>query len=211
MGLLLAASLLSCATPPSSAPHPQGSSGAPESAAPETDQPESGVPDTRRTVPGSVPEIGPPLEPAGSRSMDAVLDTAAVEREVRAFLEASARAWNRDDLDAFVATYTDAPDLTFVGGAEVVRDREQLLENYASSWFSGASEPPDLRFSDVEVRPLSDRHALAFGRWTLYLAGFEVQTLIGTGWFTLVLERDAQGWVIVHDHSSSLDDPGSDP
>lgn len=185
MGLLLiAGSALSCAT------------NAPPSA--------EGTPETYRTDPAPVPEIGPAIEPGIPDP--AAFDSAAVDREVREFLDESARAWNRDDLDAFVATYTDSAGLTFVGGAEVVRDREQLRQNYSSSWFSGASEPPDLRFSDVEVRPLSARHALAFGRWTLYLPGFEVQTRVGTGWFTLLLERTASGWVIVHDHSSSLDE-----
>lgn len=131
----------------------------------------------------------------------AAVDTAAVRGEVTAFLQASARDWNRDDLDAFIATYTEG-ELAFVGGESVVRSREQVRANYERSYFGGDTEPPDLRFTDLEVRPLGTTHALAFGRWTLYLPGFEEQQVTGTGWFSLVLERHEGSWRIVHDHSS---------
>jgi uncharacterized protein (TIGR02246 family) len=129
------------------------------------------------------------------------VDSAVVAAEVTALLEGSARDWNRDDLDAFMATYADDV-LTFVGGEAVVRDRAQVRANYERSYFDGSSEPPDLRFSEIEVRPLGATHAVAFGRWTLYTPGFEEQPVTGSGWFSLVLERRGDTWRIVHDHSS---------
>lgn len=137
----------------------------------------------------------------GPASRASVVDTATVVADVTAFLRASAGDWNRDDLDAFMATYADEV-ITFVGGEEVVRSKDEIRANYERSYFGTDGEPPDLRFSAIEVRPLGDTHALAFGRWTLYTPGFEEQPVQGSGWFSLVLERRADGWRIVHDHSS---------
>jgi uncharacterized protein (TIGR02246 family) len=135
------------------------------------------------------------------RGAETAQDSAGVAREIVSLLRASARDWNRDDLDAFMSTYADDV-LTFVGGETVVRSKAAIRGNYERSYFGGATEPPDLDFSDIEVRPLGDTHALAFGRWTLYTPGFEEQPVTGSGWFSLVLERRGDGWRIVHDHSS---------
>ena len=132
----------------------------------------------------------------------ASVDSVAVAAEVTAMLTESSRAWNRDDLDAFIADYATDRPLSFVGGETVVRSVETLRTNYERSWFGGVTVPPDLDFSEVEVRPLGASHALAFGRWTLYTPGFEEQPVVGSGWFSLVLERIDGRWKIIHDHSS---------
>lgn len=174
---------------------------------PESSRPDTSLPDTRRTQPAPVPDAGQ-LTPTVHASA-AHVDSAAVARQVTDLLTESARAWNRDDLDAFLDSYVVGPSLTFVGGADVVRDRAALRQSYEDSYFSGGLEPPDLRFRDIEVRPLGEAHALAFGRWLLYSPGFEVQTIVGEGWFTLVLQRIDGQWRITHDHSSSL--PSAEP
>jgi ketosteroid isomerase-like protein len=56
-----------------------------------------------------------------------------------------------------------------------------------------------LRFEEVAARPLGDRYALLTARFILFRAG---QTT-ASGPFTLVFERRADGWKILHDHTSS--------
>jgi len=57
-----------------------------------------------------------------------------------------------------------------------------------------------LTYSEIEVRPLGEGYALVLGRFALK------RTQAGggdaAGRFTLVFRRTAQGWKIIHDHSS---------
>ena len=55
-----------------------------------------------------------------------------------------------------------------------------------------------MRFDQLDVRALGDDHALMTGRFTLAGGGKPEQT----GRFSLVWLRSAQGWKILHDHSS---------
>lgn len=129
------------------------------------------------------------------------VDSARVAEEVTEMLEASTRSWNAGDLDGFVDDYLDSPEMTYVGGSGVVRGRAALRERYRASYWAEGEERDSLRFEELEVRPLGERHALALGRYVLYRSPSDSTT--ATGRFTLVLRRQDDGtWTIVHDHSS---------
>lgn len=135
------------------------------------------------------------------------MDSARVADEITAMLRASARSWNAGDLDAFVDDYLDSPEMTFVGGSDVVRGREEVRARYEASYWAPGVERDSLRFEELEIRPLGDRHALALGRYVLYRPPADSTT--ATGRFSLVLRRMGDGndgddreWKIVHDHSS---------
>ena len=56
---------------------------------------------------------------------------------------------------------------------------------------------------ELEIEPLSGRHAEVFGRYRLERgAGYGD----ATGYFTLLAERAPEGWRIVHDHTSAADE-----
>ena len=55
-----------------------------------------------------------------------------------------------------------------------------------------------LRFEQLNVRPLGRDRALMTGRFFLYGGGGEERG----GWYTLVWERIDGRWRIIHDHSS---------
>lgn len=114
-------------------------------------------------------------------------------------LEDSAEAWNRGDLDGFLEPYLDSPEMTYVGGSGIVRGKEELREVYRRAYWTDEGPAQSLRFTDLEVRMLGSEHALVLGGYRLYEAsGAEA----GSGPFTLVLRRTAEGWRVVHDHSS---------
>jgi len=119
-------------------------------------------------------------------------------REITEMMEASAQAWNRRDLDAFLTTYLDSPEITYVDTRGVIRGRAGIREMYASGWFAPGRDPGQLTFRDIEARVLGDGHALATGRFEVRIPGRDP----ATGIFTLVLRRTPEGWRIVHDHSS---------
>jgi ketosteroid isomerase-like protein len=103
--------------------------------------------------------------------------------------------WNRGDLDGFIAPYDGAS--TFMTPAGPIGKRA-MRERYAARYFTGGVPDQQLRFEQLTVRPLGGDHALMTGRFVLSGGGKPEQT----GWFTLVWMRTAQGWRIVHDHSS---------
>lgn len=118
---------------------------------------------------------------------------------VVATLEASADAWNAGDLGGFLAPYRDLPTTTFVGGAGLLRGREAIRASYLRSYWKNGAPEGTLRFRDIEVRPLGADYALAVGRYAVEERRTGKQN---TGLFSLVLARTAEGWKIIHDHSS---------
>jgi uncharacterized protein (TIGR02246 family) len=117
----------------------------------------------------------------------------------RAVLDAQVEAWNRGDLEAFMAGYWRSPDLVFCSGATVTKGWDETLARYRKRYQSEGREMGRLRFDDVEVLPLGDDAALARGAFHLVMGdGKEPH-----GIFTLLLRRLDGSWRIVHDHTSA--------
>lgn len=122
-----------------------------------------------------------------------------VSAAVRGVLDAQVEAWNRKDLEGFMAGYWRSPDLVFCSGATVIRGWDATLARYRKRYQSEGHEMGRLRFDAVEVVPLGEDAALARGAWRLATSdGKEPH-----GLFTLILRRVGGGWRIVHDHTSS--------
>ncbi len=110
----------------------------------------------------------------------------------------SAEDWNRGDIEAFVQSYEQTPETTFVG-ATVTHGAEDILARYRRG-YPDRARMGKLTFSELQARPLSATLAIVTGRFTLERtveAGGK-----STGLFTLVLRRGAAGWRIIHDHTS---------
>jgi SAM-dependent methyltransferase len=110
----------------------------------------------------------------------------------------SAEDWNRGDIEAFVQSYEQTPETTFVG-ATVSHGAENILARYRKG-YPDRARMGKLTFTEMQARTLSATLAIVTGRYTL-----ERTTEAGgksTGLFTLVLRRGAVGWRIIHDHTS---------
>jgi len=117
----------------------------------------------------------------------------------RSVLDAQVEAWNRGDLEGFMATYWRSPDLVFCSGGTVTRGWDETLARYRKRYQSEGREMGRLRFDGIEVIPLGEDAALARGAWRLVMTdGKEPH-----GLFTLLLRRLDGAWRIVHDHTSS--------
>jgi beta-aspartyl-peptidase (threonine type) len=117
----------------------------------------------------------------------------------RAVLEAQVEAWNRGDLEGFMATYWRSPELVFCSGGTVTRGWDETLARYRKRYQSEGREMGRLRFDGIEVIALGEEAALARGAWRLHMTdGKEPH-----GLFTLLLRRLDGAWRIVHDHTSS--------
>jgi uncharacterized protein (TIGR02246 family) len=121
-------------------------------------------------------------------------------------LHSSAASWNAGDLEGFLDDYLDSPSTAFVG-SRVTYGVDEIRRRYQASYWSSGAPAQHLRFEDIDVRALGPdhAHALALGRYVLLEpASGAIQ---GSGWFTLVLVRTAEGWRIIHDHSSETPAP----
>jgi uncharacterized protein (TIGR02246 family) len=151
-------------------------------------------------APGAAPaaQTGPP----SARPALPVEPRAAQSRaEVRALLDAQVAAWNRGDLEGFMAGYWRSPELVFCSGATVTKGWEQTLERYRKRYQSEGREMGQLGFEGIEIAPLAPDAAFARGAYRLRMKdGSEPH-----GLFTLLLRRLDGAWRIVHDHTSSAE------
>jgi beta-aspartyl-peptidase (threonine type) len=121
--------------------------------------------------------------------------------EVRALLDAQVSAWNRGDLEAFMAGYWRSPELVFCSGATVTKGWDATLERYRKRYQAEGREMGRLAFDSIEVMALGEDAAFARGAYRLRLRdGSEPN-----GLFTLVLRRFPDGFRIVHDHTSAAE------
>ena len=114
---------------------------------------------------------------------------------ITAVMHQSAKDWNQGDLDRFMALYDTASTfLTQNGNLRL----PGMRENYQRGFFKGDKPIQNLRFEQMEVRPLGNDHALLTGRFVLY--GNDLPDRKGI--YTLVFVRRGKDWKILHDHSS---------
>lgn len=117
---------------------------------------------------------------------------------IGAVLRAQQTAWNRGDVDAFLVGYWRSPELTFSGSSGVARGWDGVRARYKAN-YPDKGAMGQLDFSELEFRFLGPDAALVLGRWRLKR---EKDDLGGV--FTLVWQRFPEGWKIVHDHTSAV-------
>src|SRR5262249_39880355 len=117
--------------------------------------------------------------------------------DIRKVLDEQVVAWNKGDLVGFMKGYWNSKDLTFVSGKDATRGWQETLDRYKKRYQSEGKEMGKLAFSDIEVRELAPGVALVTGKWELTLS----KETIG-GRYSLIFKKLAEGWRIVHDHTS---------
>jgi uncharacterized protein (TIGR02246 family) len=133
-----------------------------------------------------------------TESSHAAMPQADPADERLAVILKSADDWNRGDIEAFVQSYEQTPETTFVG-ATVLHGAADILDRYRKN-YPDRARMGKLTFSELQARTLSPALAIVTGRFTL-----ERSSDAGgraTGLFTLVMRRGPNGWRIIHDHTS---------
>ena len=116
--------------------------------------------------------------------------------DIRKTLEAQVADWNRGDLKAFVAVYTD--DCAFVG-TEVRRGRAQVLERYMKR-YPDKEAMGKTTFSELDIKKVGKSSATVIGRWKVERPA-KAGGVIG-GYFTLVMQKVKKDWKIQLAHTS---------
>lgn len=115
--------------------------------------------------------------------------------EIKKLMHQSAADWNKADLNAFMTLYDTAATFMFSTGPVGL---EKMRANYERGFFKDGKPIQQLRFEDLEVRMLGTDHALLTGKFIL--SGNNLADRKGI--YTLLFVKRAEGWKILHDHSS---------
>jgi ketosteroid isomerase-like protein len=116
---------------------------------------------------------------------------AADEQAIRQAMVEQEAAWDRGDIDAFMAAYSDT--VCFRSPKRLTCGRDRVTSDHRRAYPDKASMG-DLGFGIAEVVPAGGHHAWVTGTWTLHR---EADTL--RGGFALLWVRTAQGWRIARD------------
>ncbi len=120
--------------------------------------------------------------------------------EIESLLATQVAAWNRGDLEAFVAAYAD--DVAFASPSGFTNGRQQVLERYRNRYPDHAAMGT-LAIEVLEVRlppctgEAGPTAASLLGRWSLAYPDKPE----ASGATLIVFHRGAQGWRIVQDAS----------
>lgn len=137
---------------------------------------------------------------AASRAAPARPDPGAARAAITAVLDAQAAAWNRGDLAGYMDGYAHAPGLVFTSGGHIRRGWQDAFDHYQARY---ATDPRAmghlaLTVEQIDLVGTGGDAAVVLGRWNLTDTAHA-----GHGVFTLIVEHQAAGWRIIHDHTSS--------
>ncbi len=118
------------------------------------------------------------------------------EETILEVLNLQKAAWNRGDIEGFMASYWKSDDLTFQSANTRTHGWREVFSRYKRNYTPGNMGKLD--FTDLAVRVLSADSAFVLGRFKLDIGGDHRE-----GVFTLILMRTEDGWRIIHDHTSS--------
>ena len=116
---------------------------------------------------------------------------------ITSVLEHQEAAWNRNDLAAFMDGYARIPALVFTSGAKVRHGWQEAFDTYQQKYGKDPSTMGKLAFAITSIDAVGADGAVVLGTWQLEGPN------AAHGVFTLVFERRAEGWRIVHDHTSA--------
>ncbi len=126
------------------------------------------------------------------------VDSDGANAAVEHVLETQQDAWNRHDLEGFMAGYWNSPELTFFSGASERNGWQATLARYRATYASPGHEMGKLEFSGLRIETLGADAAFVRGAWLLRMSDGKTPH----GLFTLVFRKFPGGWKIVHDHTS---------
>src|SRR5262245_54577194 len=128
----------------------------------------------------------------------------ADEKEIRAVLDAQVTAWNKGDLDGFMAGYWNDDALTFISGGDITNGWKKTKERYEKRYKADGKEMGKLTFSELHVETFSPNAAMLRGKFELvFEKEKDEKKKTARGRFTLILRKFPAGWEIPHDHTSA--------
>ena len=120
-------------------------------------------------------------------------------KEIAAMLQRSAVNWNHGDLAGFMNDYARDSLTGYMSGGHVQYGWQPLYDRYQANYFAPGKSRDSLSFEELRVRVLTPDLAYATARFTLSRR----DSVVASGPFTLVLQKQGDRWRILHDHTSA--------
>lgn len=118
--------------------------------------------------------------------------------DVQTVITNQVAAWNRGDLDGFLAPYWHSEELTFFSNGAVNKGYAATEQRYKQRYGTSKETMGHLEFDNLVVTLLGPDGAAVRGRFKL-----QMKDSNPTGIFTLLLRKQDGKWVIIHDHTST--------
>ena len=118
-------------------------------------------------------------------------------QRIRALFESSCAAWNRGDIDGYLAAYWHSDKVRWVSEG-IVHHGFETIAAVCKARFNSPDNMGRLEVANLDIQLLGEGDALIFGEW--------IQTTRTTrphGIFTVHLKKIEGEWLIVSDHSST--------
>jgi uncharacterized protein (TIGR02246 family) len=126
-------------------------------------------------------------------------DTEQEKAAINKVLHDQELAWNKGDIEDFMRGYKDSADTTFIGKT-IQHGYRPILERYKTAYAT-----PDamgkLTFSELDIRMLGPDHAVVVGKF--HLTRNAAGGGDASGIYSLILEREPEGWRIILDHTAT--------
>ncbi len=136
--------------------------------------------------------------PAVSQSSDPLFTATRQQLDVVKIVLAQQNAWNKGDLDGYLSHYKDAPDTQAVL-ANLVRGVDNIRAAYRQN-FPNKESMGDIEDTDIDVKALGDKYALATGKYHLNRPKKSGGPIDGT--FMELFEKTPTGWQIIFSQST---------
>jgi uncharacterized protein (TIGR02246 family) len=133
--------------------------------------------------------------PALAQTPDTVSNE--VQKFVRTFVEAS----NKADAKAVMEMYSRKPSVISIDDGKITRGWEAIRSE--TNEIVGHEGRYKISVGTIDVSLLGPAHALAVAPYTMALVTEDGATFQIRGAITVVLEKAAGRWQIIHDHTSS--------
>lgn len=115
---------------------------------------------------------------------------------IKDVFDTTAAGWNRGELPVYLSAYVDSA--TAMGSTGLVRGVGGIEGQMKAGFWRTGRPLQVLSYDHLEIRPIGPDQAIATGQYILTGGGRPNRT----GWFSTIWVRTAQGWRMVHDHSS---------
>ncbi len=123
----------------------------------------------------------------------------AAKTEIQVVLDQQLAAWNRGDIEGFMAGYWQSPELVYLTDSKIVRGWQTLLDYYRQAFRApNEAKMGILSLPEEEITLLGRDSALVWGTYVVKTKDGDARG----GRYTLAMRKLPQGWRTVYDRTS---------
>ncbi len=120
-----------------------------------------------------------------------------VQKEVESTMISSVECWNKGDLACFMDYYVKSDDLLFISGSNFIHGWDNIYARYKKRYGDNTKQMGKLKLTINGLQQLDPKHVFLYGKFHL-----DIESKSYDGVTSLILEKSANKWKILTDHSN---------